>query len=126
MWVYQDIQNQKGGTVVMNELVFQGLIVLVVVVVSICTALVTKVVVPYIKAQTGEIEYKELLDTIKKAVNAYEQTITASGMGKMKKAQVLAFVSNWLKENEIYISDQQLDVLIEAAVFAMNGGKKEQ
>ena len=52
-----------------------------------------------------------------------EQTIRESGQGKAKKAQVIAFVSAWLAEHDMYITEEQLDKLIEAAVFTMN---KEQ
>ena len=110
----------------MNEVWFEILVAVVVAIVSICVTLVTKVLIPYFKAQTWAIQYEELVDTVRQAVEAFEQTIRESGQGKAKKAQVLAFVSNWLIEKGINITEQQLDILIEAAVKTMNDKDKKK
>jgi hypothetical protein len=54
------------------------------------------------------------------AVRAAEQTIKGSGMGAVKKEQVLEFVSFWMLEHGVNISQDQLNQLIEACVFNMN------
>ena len=46
-------------------------------------------------------------------------------MGKAKKAEAIAFVRAQLGSAGIDISDEQLDKLIEAAVYSMNMEKKE-
>lgn len=105
----------------MNEVLFDLMLGVVIVVV----VLITKHLVPYLKSQVQETEYSELLDLIEKAVHAVEQTIRESGQGRAKKAEVIKFIHKYLNENNIEISDEQLDKLVEAAVFAMNKSKKE-
>lgn len=97
----------------MNEITFNVLKI----VVTLCSVLITYYLVPYIKNKIAESKYKQLVDTIEKAVKAAEQTIKESGQGKVKKAQVLAFVSHWLSEKGIHITEEQLDKLIEACVL---------
>ena len=58
------------------------------------------------------------------AVDAAEQTIKASGAGAEKKAIVTEFLKEMLTAKNISISDDQLDKLIEAAVFAMKNSKE--
>lgn len=100
----------------MNEVVFEALIVLVMILASI----ITRHLIPYLKAQIKQTEYEEVLDIIAQAVRAAEQTIRESGQGKVKKAQVIAFVSHYLTERGLHITEEQLDKLIEAAVYVMN------
>ena len=42
----------------------------------------------------------------------------------IKKANVIAFITAWLNTHDIKITEEQLDTLIEAAVFSMNNGDK--
>lgn len=53
------------------------------------------------------------------AVRAAEQTITGQGQGAVKKAEVIKFVSEWLYGKGINITEDELDQLIEAAVYSM-------
>lgn len=92
---------------------------LLVIVVSVLSALVSAYLIPYIKAKTNSEKYADLMDIIVVAVKAAEQTINGSGQGKAKKAEVLAFVSYWLAEKNIHVSESELDKLIECAVYAM-------
>lgn len=89
------------------------------IIVSICAALITAYVIPYIKTLKEDKRYASVLDMIELAVRAAEQTITEPGQGKLKKAEVIRFVSEWLTRNGIGIMEDELDQLIEAAVFAM-------
>ena len=100
----------------MNEILFDILMAVIIVLATI----ITKCLVPYFKAQVEDTQYAQLLEIVAMAVRAAEQTIKAQGQGKAKKAQVLAFVANWLAENNIHITEDQLDRLIEAAVYTMN------
>lgn len=103
-----------------NQYLFETLVVLVMVLATI----ITRHLIPYLKSQVEDTAYAELIDIIAQSVRAVEQTIKESGQGKVKKAEVLAFVSNYLEEAGIYISEAQLDKLIEAAVYVMNQEKK--
>ena len=104
----------------MNEVLFDVLLFVVI----ICTVAVSGTVIPWIKSQIHESEYAEFLDIVEKAVRKAEQTIKASGQGKIKKANVIAFITAWLNTHDIKITEEQLDTLIEAAVFSMNNGDK--
>ena len=53
------------------------------------------------------------------AVRAMEQTIKEPGEGKLKKAEVEKFITEWLGKQGIKITDAELDQLIECAVFTM-------
>lgn len=104
----------------MNKILFDVLVGVLI----ICITLITRYLIPYIKRLIHDSQYSELLDIINQAVEALEQTVKKSGMGACKKAEVVKFVTNWLNEKKIVISEEQLDKLIEAAVFTMNNDKK--
>lgn len=99
----------------MNDLTFNILKIIV----SISFALITVYLIPVIKNLLASEKYKDLVDIVKVAVFAAEQTIGA-GNGKVKKEEVVAFVTNWMNEHGFVISQDQLSQLIEAAVFEMN------
>lgn len=90
------------------------------VVVSVCAALITVYVVPYLKTLRQDKRYASLMDMIEVAVKAAEQTIKEPGQGDYKKAEVIAFVSDWMMEHGIKISQDELSQLIECAVFSMH------
>lgn len=100
----------------MNELTFNILKI----VVSISAALISAYVIPLLRAKLADMKYQRLLEVVETAVKAAEQTITGSGMGHVKKEEVLNFVRSWLLSHGIVITEEQLDQLIEAAVYAMN------
>ena len=89
------------------------------IVVSVCAALITYYVVPYIKTLKEDSRYQSVIEMIEIAVRAAEQVIREPGQGKLKKAEVVQFVSKWLERNGIVILEDQLDQLIEAAVYSM-------
>lgn len=87
----------------------------------ICLAVAAAIryAVPYIKMITENEKYSALLEIVTVAVRAAEQTITESGQGKLKKAQVIAFVRAWLSERNIEVTEELLDKLIESAVLTL-------
>ena len=99
----------------MNEYLFEALVVIVIVLGTI----LTRYLVPYLKAQIQDSEYAEVIDIIERSVRSAEQVLHAPGQGQAKKAQVVAFVSHYLTERRIHITEEQLDKLIEAAVYSM-------
>ncbi len=100
----------------MNDITFAILKITI----SVVAALLSYQLIPLIKAKIEAIKNKELREIIKEAVRAAEQTLNAPGQGIAKKAEVVAFTSHWLTEHGISITEDQLDKLIEAAVFSMN------
>lgn len=103
----------------MNDLTFNILKI----VISVVAALIAYYLIPVLKEKVKDAKYKKLIDAVKTAVEAAEQTFKESGMGKVKKDEVIKFVTSWMVEQGFIISDEQLDQLIEAAVFQLNKGE---
>lgn len=98
----------------MNDITFTILKV----VVSVCSALITVYVIPYIYTLKENTKYASLVEMVDVAVMAAEQTIGAK-QGALKKGEVIEFVTKWMNDNGFVISQEQLSQLIEASVFAM-------
>lgn len=97
----------------MNDITFMILKL----VISVATAIVTAYLIPFLKSQTKTRQQEEILQMVNIAVRAAEQSLAN---GKVKKTDVITFVTTWLEERGIKITDEQLDKLIEAAVYSMN------
>lgn len=80
---------------------------------ALLAAIITAIVIPYIKSKTTASQQAEINAWVKIAVTASEQIYTGSGRGEEKKAYVL----NWLQEHGITVDAEKLDALIEAAVY---------
>lgn len=98
----------------MNDLTFNILKI----VVSVSAVFISIYIVPLLKEKVADSKYQRLLEMVEIAVRAAEQTIKADG--SVKKDQVIEFVSYWMATHGIEITEDQLDQLIEAAVFNMN------
>lgn len=85
-------------------------------VLALLGAVITYVVIPYIKSKTGNEKFKTVEFWVTKAVWAAEQVIVESKTGPQKKQYVLEF----LRSHGIKLTEAQLDTLIEAAVSEMN------
>lgn len=84
---------------------------------------VIKHVVPFIETKLKESQYSWAAEIIANAVRAYEQTVSGHGMGEDKFQLVMEFVNRELSKLGIKLSEEQITVLIEAAVQAMNAEK---
>ncbi len=100
----------------MNDILFE--VIKAVIVLAI--VLLVRYAVPFLKNLIKESEHSWLVDWVTLAVKSAEQTIEKTG--PEKKAIVTKFIKNLLIKKNISISDEQIDVLIEAIVFEM---KKE-
>lgn len=100
----------------MNDTVF----IIVKIVVSVIFGLVGAFLIPLLKQSKKSNEDDEIFTMIEIAVRAAEQTIKGSGQGAVKKQEVLDYVTNWLNDRGFGIKEDQLNQLIEAAVYAMN------
>lgn len=106
----------------MNDVTFNILKI----VLSIACALIAAYLVPLLKEKLKDAKYKNIIDAVKTAVEAAEQTFKEAGMGKVKKEEVIKFVTNWMIEQKFFITEEQLDQLIEAAVYQLNKGRDEK
>lgn len=87
-------------------------------VITLLVAVITAFVIPYIKAKLSENELAEIMKWTKIAVEAAEKIYKESGMGKEKKK----YVENFLTEHGIKVDLEQLDALIESAVWELTKG----
>lgn len=85
-------------------------------VISILGAIMTYMVVPYLKSKTSKEQRETIMFWVSVAVSAAEQIFNERGMGAEKKK----FVVEFLVEQGIEASLEELDVLIESAVKELN------
>lgn len=76
-------------------------------------------IVPILKEKYGEAQLDNIYRWVKIAVGAMEQIYRESGMGEKKKNEVLAF----LRKIGITLDYDELNFLIEKAVYEINEGK---
>lgn len=96
----------------MNDLTFNILKI----VITIATVVLSAVVIPLLKEKLTDSRYQRLLEMVEITVRAAEQTI-GSGQGAIKKDEVVKFVTEWMYSHGISITQEQLDQLIECAVY---------
>jgi uncharacterized membrane protein YraQ (UPF0718 family) len=84
-------------------------------VITLVMAIVTGVLVPYIKSKTTAEQQTVLTALVKAAVTAAEQIYTGTGRGQEKKAYVLA----WFADRGISVDEDKLDALVESAVYEL-------
>lgn len=85
---------------------------------ALLAAIITAVVIPYIKNRTTAQQQAEINAWVRIAVTAAEQVYKGTGRGEEKKA----FVLEWLKSHGVTVETEKLDALIESAVYDMNNG----
>lgn len=89
-------------------------------VIALLLAVLTVFVIPAIKKHISNADYEKLYSVIVVAVRAAEQifklTHPEGGAGSAKKEYVL----NYLQERGYNIDDEQVNMIIEAAVFELN------
>lgn len=100
----------------MNEIILNILELVVV----IAVALITRYVIPWVKSNIAVNENAILIDLVNAAVLYAEQTMDG---GKVKKDAVMALVASELAKRGINITEEQINALVEAAVYAMNQNK---
>lgn len=90
-------------------------------VVMILAAVITRYLIPWIKAKTESETISLICDWAASAVLAAEQTHGA-GTGAAKKEIVREFIQHILDQKGIELTDAEIDTIIEAAVKQMNMG----
>lgn len=95
------------------------------VIVAIIGMLLTRYIIPVLKAWYEDRVDERIKKVIKDAVECAEQTIKGSGMGTVKKEDVLKTVLEYLDKKGYNIDEKLINSWIEAAVFTMNNNKKE-
>ncbi len=87
--------------------------------ITLIMAIITYFVIPVLRGKISAERLKILIDWVMIAVKAAEQMKAAGLITVPKKDFVIAF----LKDKGVTITDEELDALIEAAVFEINKAK---
>lgn len=90
--------------------------IIIKVVIPILGAIITYILVPFLKSKTTEKQRDNIYFWVTVAVGAAEMIYQENGQGKLKKEYVIDF----LMSKGIKITIQELDVLIESAVKELN------
>ena len=98
----------------MNEIVFE----IIKVIVMLVALVIARYLVPWLKEKIGADKLAEAEKCVKYAVLKAQQVLWEES-GPDKKAYVTEFLKEILTAKNITLSDEQLDVLIEAAVKQM-------
>lgn len=85
---------------------------------ALIAAIITAVVVPYIKSRTTATQQVEIAAWVRIAVTAAEQIYTGTGQGKAKKE----YVEAWLTAHGVTVDSEKLDAMIESAVYELKNG----
>lgn len=99
----------------MKDIIFE----VVNLVVMIAALVVVRYVVPWIRKKLGDDKLNTIAQWAEKAVLYAEQVMTAA-TGEEKKEAVTAIIKEIVEANNISITDEQIDILIESAVKQMN------
>jgi len=85
------------------------------IVITLIGAIVSAFVIPYIKARTTASQREQIQAWVNIAVAAYEQLIQGDKKGAERKAAVLV----WLNERGVTVDTDEIDAMIEAAVYKL-------
>ena len=85
---------------------------------ALIAAIVTAIVIPYIKSRTTAQQQAQINAWVRIAVSAAEQIYVGSGRGEEKKSYVIS----WLREHGVTVDESKLDAMIEAAVYDLKSG----
>lgn len=96
----------------MNEGLFNVLLACV----PVLGAIITYFVVPFIEASISEKHLSQYKQWAELAVKTAEMLWKESGHGENKKSYVVKFLNDMFNKNKVVITEEQMNVLIEAAV----------
>lgn len=95
-------------------------------VVLLVVAAVTGIIIPWferwLKSKLTEAQIENLKEWVKVAVEAAEQIFVNPKTGAVKKSYVIEFLHTVLCDLKIEISEEQLNNIIEAAVYELKRG----
>lgn len=89
-------------------------------IIALIAAVISCVLIPYIRKKTTAQEQERLLSLARMAVTAAEQIFEGIGRGEEKKA----YATQWLAERNLNVNGDAIEAAIESAVYAMNSETK--
>lgn len=111
---------QKERLIIMDERLFH----IVLTILPVLGAVITYLVVPYLKANISAERLAQYKEWAALAVKCAEMVFTEKGMGSDKKAYVVDFLNKLFNRNKTVITEQQLNILVESAVHELNRNKE--
>lgn len=84
--------------------------------ISLLSAIVTYILIPYIKSKTTAEQQENIMFWVRVAVSGAEQIYREKGQGNKKKKYVL----NFLADMGLKVTEEEASILIEAVVLEMN------
>lgn len=83
-------------------------------------AIITGYIIPYIKTKISSAKLDEASKWITKATEAAEMLFNAPKSGEEKRQYVIAFIDKMFNSKKEFITEEQIRVLLEAALKQMN------
>lgn len=105
----------------MDERLFEIILALI----PILGTILTVYVIPLLKERLGLEQLAKYKEWVMLAVKCAEMLWPQSGTGGDKKAYVVDFLNRMFNQNKTVITQEQLELLIEAAVLELNKGGSE-
>lgn len=99
----------------MNDKLFDIILMLI----PILGVIITSFVIPFIKEKIGSEKLAKYEYWANIAVRAAEMLWIESGKGADKKQYVVDFLNKMFNKNKVVITEQQIEILVEAAVRQM-------
>lgn len=90
---------------------------------AIAVLVVSGFILPMVKQNIGTEKYELILKYAEQAVNSAEQIFGGQGTGDQKKAYAIYMMQGILDKVGYKLTEEQLVMLIESAVKAMNDAK---
>lgn len=90
------------------------------VVVVVASALITRFLIPWINSKTQDTQVQTVIKLIEQLVLGAEQ-MNATGL--VKKEEVFCLINDYCIKHKVNLSADQIDELIESAVYQFNAGK---
>lgn len=105
----------------MNEILFNALLALITAVFSV----VARYLVPYVRTKLRNSKYSWAVEIVESVVYAIEQTHGAA-LGYDKKQMATGTIRKLLSASGLYLSDDQISILIESVVGVMNADREAE
>lgn len=93
---------------------------LILALIPVLGTILTLYIIPLLKERIGNEKLEKCKEWADLAVKAAEMLYVGQGLGEEKKAYVVDFLTKQFNENKIVITEEQLNILIEAAVKELN------
>lgn len=93
---------------------------LILAIIPVLGIIVTRYIIPLIKANIDTEKLSQYEEWAVLAVRAAEMLFSGQGLGEQKKTYVIEFLTKQFNEKKVVITEQQLEILIESAVKQLN------